>query len=87
MYQYIVYCMGVFFVVLECIVLFYILQSLINMGVFVRSVALYLVAPMLQPMQCLVRHSILNTFSIDFSPYLLMILLFYLESLCNYLLG
>lgn len=87
MYHYIVYCFGIFFVVLECIVFFYVLQTMINMGEMVRKAALFLVAPILQPMQGLVRHSIMNTFSMDLSPYFLMIVLFYLERLCNYLLA
>lgn len=87
MYHYIIYCLGIFFVVLECIVVFYVLQTIINMGGTIRKAALFLVAPILQPMQSLVRHSIMNTFSMDLSPYFLMIVLFYLERLCNYLLS
>lgn len=86
MYQYILYCFGIFFIVLECIVLFYIFQTIIDMGEMARKAALFLVAPILQPMQGLIRHSIMNTFSMDLSPYFLLIVLFYLERLCNYLL-
>jgi len=85
MYHYIVYCLGIFFVVLECIVLFYIIQTIIDMGGMVRKAALFLIAPILQPMQYLVRHSIMNTFSMDLSPYFLLLVLFYLGRLCNYL--
>lgn len=87
MFQYVVYCMGIFFIVLEFIVLFYILQTMINMGVWIRRLSLFMVAPILQPMQSLVRRSIMNTFSVDLSPYLLLIVLFYLERVCSYLQG
>lgn len=87
MFQYIVYCMGIFFVVLEIMVLFYLTQTMINMGVWLRKISLFMVAPILQPMQSLVRRSIMNTFSVDLSPYILLVVLFYLERVCNYLLG
>lgn len=87
MLQYIAYCMGIFFVVLEIIVLFYIFQTMINMGTFIRKISLFMVAPILQPVQALVRRSVMNTFLIDLSPYILLIILFYFEQLCNYLLN
>ena len=87
MFQYIVYCLGIFFVVLEIIVLIYLVQTMINMGVWLRKISLFMVAPILQPMQSMVRHSIMNTFSVDLSPYLLLVVLFYLERVCNYLVG
>lgn len=87
MFQYIVYCMGIFFIVLEFIVLFYIIQGIFYLGTLARMVALFLVEPMLRPMQSLVKRSVMNTFSMDLSPYFLIVLLFYLEKLCNYLLG
>lgn len=85
MLQYIAYCMGIFFVVLEIIVLFYVFQTMIDMGTFMRKLSLFMAAPVLQPVQALVRRSVMNTFSVDLSPYILLIILFYLEQLCNYL--
>lgn len=86
MYQYILYCMEIFFIVLEVIVLFYMIQTMVNLGIQIRKFTLILVAPILQPMQKLVKHSIMNTFSIDLSPYLLIVILSYLERLCSYLM-
>lgn len=86
MYQYILYCMEIFFIVLELIVLLYMIQTMVDFGIWVRRITLILVAPILQPMQNLVKHSIMNTFSIDLSPYLLIVILSYLERLCSYLM-
>ncbi len=87
MFEYIMYCMGIFFVVLEMIVAFYMFQTIIDLGVQVRRLTLVLVAPVLSPMQKLVRHSVMNTFSIDLSPYILLVVLHYLEQVCEYLAG
>lgn len=87
MIEYIIYCMGIFFIVLEIIVLIYMLQSIIDMGRYVRLVTLILVEPILSPMQRLVKHSVMNTFSLDLSPYILLIILYYLGKVCDYLLS
>lgn len=87
MYEYIIYCMGIFFVVLEVIVLLYVLQTIVDLGYHVRKFTVILVAPILLPMQKLVRRSVMNTFSMDLSPYILLIVLYYLERICNYLIS
>ena len=71
MYQYIVYSLEIFFIVLEVIVLLYLIQKMFDFGLQVRRITLILVAPILQPMQRMVKHSVMNTFSVDLSPYLL----------------
>ena len=86
MYQYIVYSLEIFFIVLEVIVLLYLIQKMFAFGLQVRRITLILVAPILQPMQRMVKHSVMNTFSVDLSPYLLIVVLSYLERLCRYLL-
>lgn len=86
LFQYIVYCLGIFFIVLEIIILFYMLQGIFNMGKSIRRFSLMLISPMLFPMQKVVRKSIMNTFSVDLSPYILLIIVVYLGRLCNYLL-
>lgn len=87
MVEYVIYCMGIFFIVLEVIVLIYMLQSIINMGRYARLVTLILVEPILSPMQRLVKHSVMNTFSLDLSPYILLVILYYLGKVCDYLLS
>ncbi|RKI39831.1 hypothetical protein D7V86_09965 [bacterium D16-51] len=85
MFRYIIYCMGIFFIVLEIIVLLYLLQSVVDMGRYVRLITLILVEPILSPMQKLIKHSVMNTFSLDLSPYILLIILYYLGKVCDYL--
>ena len=86
MYQYIVYSLEIFFIVLEVIVLLYLIQKMFDFGLQVRRITLILVAPILQPTQRMVKHSVMNAFSVDLSPYLLIVVLSYLERLCRYLL-
>ncbi len=87
MFSYIVYCLSIFLIVLEVIVLFFLLQSIIYMGQRMKKFSFMLIAPMLFPMQRLVQKSVMNTFSVDLSPYLILIVLFYLEKFCGYLLS
>ena len=86
MYQSVVYSLEIFFIVLEVIVLLYLIQKMFDFGLQVRKMTLILVAPILQPMQKIVKHSIMNTFSMDLSPYILIVILSYLERVCRYLL-
>lgn len=87
MFSYVVFCFQIFFIVLEVIILLYMIQSLFYMGDMVRFFLVMLMFPMLYPMQKLVKHSVLGTFSIDLSPYILLIILNYLGKMCEYLLG
>lgn len=86
MFTYVVYCFQIFFVVLEVIVLLYMIQSLFYMGEFAKFFMLMLVYPMMYPMQKLLRHSVLGAFSVDLSPYILLVILNYLGNICEYLL-
>lgn len=86
MYLSVVYSLEIFFIVLEVIVLLYLIQKMFDFGLQVRKLTLILVAPILQPMQKIVKHSIMNTFSMDLSPYILIVILSYLERVCRYLL-
>ncbi len=86
MYRYILYCTNIFAIVLEVIVLIYMMQGIFRFGPKLRYFLLMLVSPVLVPMQKMVRRSILNTFTIDLSPYVLLIVLVYLEQVCAYLL-
>ena len=86
MVQYLLYCFRIFFVVLEVILILYMLQGFFHMGRAVKMFFIMLVYPMLAPMQRIFRYSILNTFSIDLSPYVTLILLNYLYYVCSMLL-
>lgn len=87
MYYYILYCGNIFILVLELLVLFYMLQGFLHLGKGIRYFSLMFVAPILFPMQKLVRRSVLNTITVDLSPYLLLIMLAFLSNVCNYLYG
>ena len=86
MFTYVVYCFQIFFVVLEVIVLLYMSQSLFYMGELVNYFLVMLMYPMLYPVQKLMRCSVLGTFSVDLSPYILLVILNYLGNMCDYLL-
>ena len=86
MVQYWIYCFSIFFVVLEVILILYMLQSFFYMGYFVRMFLVMLVYPMLAPMQRVFKYSILNTYSMDLSPYITLIILNYCYYMCEILL-
>ncbi|MBR1743693.1 MAG: YggT family protein [Lachnospiraceae bacterium] len=86
MVRYLLYCFSIFFVVLEVILILYMLQGFFRMGHTIRLFFIMLVYPMLAPMQRIFKYSILNTYSIDLSPYITLIILNYCYFLCDMLL-
>lgn len=86
MVQYVIYCFSIFFIVLEVILVLYMLQNFFYLGRTVRMFLIMLVYPMLAPVQYIFKYSILNTFSIDLSPYVTLVILNYLGYLCDSLL-
>lgn len=87
MVHYIVYCMDIFFIVLECLVVLFLIQSFFPLPQKVRIFFLMMVSPILFPMQKIMKRSMMNTFSLDLSPYIILIALSYLERVCSYLLS
>ena len=87
MISYIMYCLNIFFIVLSIIIVLYILTGVFNFGKRFRLFILILMEPMLTPMQKLVRNSIMNCFTVDISPYILLIFSVYLQRLCSYIVG
>lgn len=84
MISYIMYCLNIFFMFLSIIIVLYILTGFFHCGPRLRLIILILMEPMLTPMQKIVKHSILNCFSIDISPYVLLILSIYLQRMCEF---
>lgn len=85
-----IYCLQIFFLVLDCIVLLYLLRSLLlrfPFGKQLLQLVITLLLPIWVPMQYLLRHSILHTMRFDLSPYILLLLLTYLQRLCSLLLN
>ena len=78
----ILYTFQCFFIVLDVVVLLYLLRNLLVLlpfgGSIVRVLAV-LMMPMWYPMQWLIKHSILYTARYDICPYLLIIILTYLQ--------
>lgn len=87
MVHYIIYCMEIFFIVLECLAVLFLVQSFFPLSQKVRLFFLMMVSPILFPMQKIMKHSMMNTFSIDLSPYVILIILSYLERVCSYFLS
>lgn len=87
MYEYVIYCINIFIIVLEVIVLLYLIQTVVHLGSFLRKLTYMLVIPVLDPVQRIMKRSVMNHFSLDLSPYILLILLCYLERVCAYLLS
>ena len=87
MVYYIIYCMEIFFIVLECLVVLFLVQSFFPLSQKVRLFFLMMVSPILFPMQKIMKYSMMNTFSIDLSPYVILIILSYLERVCSYFLS
>ena len=86
----ILYTFQCFFIVLDVVVLLYLLRNLIVLlpfgGSIVRVLAV-LMMPMWYPMQWLIKHSILYTARYDICPYLLIIILTYLQELCSHIMN
>ncbi len=86
----ILYTFQCFFIVLDVVVLLYLLRNLLVLlpfgGSIVRVLAV-LMMPMWYPMQWLIKHSILYTARYDICPYLLIIILTYLQELCSHIMN
>lgn len=86
----ILYTFQCLFIVLDVVVLLYLLRNLLVLlpfgGSIVRVLAV-LMMPMWYPMQWLIKHSILYTARYDICPYLLIIILTYLQELCSHIMN
>ena len=86
MLYYIAYCLYIFFIVLQIDVLLYLLKNILPGAGWFKYFVDMLAAPALSPVQKLVKHSVRKCFRTDISPYILLIVLFYLGSLCSYIM-
>lgn len=87
MLYYIAYCLNIFFIILEIFTFLYIIKNILPFGMAFKGLIDILTMPMLMPVQKIVKHSVLKCFKLDISPYILLIVLFYLGSLCSYIMG
>ena len=86
MLYYIAYCFNIFFMVLEIFVLLYLIKNILPFGVFVKYIIDIMTAPVLVAVQKIVKHSVLKCFKTDISPYILLIVLFYMGGVCSYIM-
>ncbi len=82
------YTLQIFFLVLDLIVFLYLLRTALAFwpwggAQIVRFIAI-LMTPMWVPMHYILKHSILHTVRLDLSPYILLLILTYLQELCSY---
>jgi YGGT family. len=69
----------IFFVVLEIILFLYIITSWIPMNNRFRDLLVTLLAPVLEPVRVLLRHSIFNTPAADLSPIIGLVVISFLQ--------
>jgi len=72
--------------VLEIFVLLYLIRNILPFGIFVKYIIDIMTAPVLIPVQKIVKHSVLKCFKTDISPYILLIVLFYMGGVCSYIM-
>lgn len=90
MVSHVIYCLQIFFLFLDGIVLLYLLRNVLlrfPFGARLLQLVITLLVPIWVPMQYLLRHSILRTIRLDLSPYILLLILTYLQRLCFRLLN
>ena len=90
MLESILYCMQIFFTVLDVVVLLYLLRSFLMVlpfGAYIVEFVITLMLPIWVPMQYMLRHSILHTLKFDLSPYILLLVLTYLQTICSILIS
>lgn len=86
MLHYIAYCLNIFFMVLEIFVTLYLIKNMLPFGMAFKGLIDILAMPALMPVQKIVKHSVLKCFKVDISPYILLIVLFYLGNVCSYII-
>lgn len=86
MHYYLVYSLYLFFVILMIINLLYMLRAIIPLGSFINNILDNLMKPLLCPIRYIVKHSILKCLKVDISPYIILIILSYLQTICNYIM-
>lgn len=73
------YALYIFFVVLEMILFLYILTTWFPIGVRFKNFLITLLAPVLDPVRYLLRHSIFNTPTADIAPIIGLVIISFLQ--------
>lgn len=87
MQYYLVYSLYLFFTIIMITDVIYILRKIIPWGDFLNKMLDNIMKPLLQPMRFIVKHSVLKCLEIDISPYIILIILSYMQSVCSFLLS
>lgn len=69
----------IFFIVLEMILFLYIIISWFPMNKHIKNVFITLLAPILDPVRYLLKHSIFNTTTADLAPIIGLVIISYLQ--------
>ena len=65
----------------------YMLRGIIPLSSLISNILDNIMEPLLCPIRYLVRHSVLKCLKVDISPYIILIVLSYLQSVCQFLLS
>lgn len=87
MQYYLVYSLYIFFIIVMIIDIIYMLRWIIPLGSFINNVLDNIMKPLLYPIRFIVKHSILKCLKTDISPCIIIIILSYMQSVCNFLLN
>lgn len=87
MHYYLVYSLYLFFIVVMIIDVVYMLRGIIPLGSFINNILDNIMKPLLYPVRLIVKHSILRCLKTDISPYIILIILSYMQSVCSFLLS
>ena len=86
MNYYLVYSLYLLLIIIMIIDVIYMLRGIIPLGSFINNILDNLMKPLLCPVRYLVKHSILKCIKVDISPYIILIVLSYLQAICKYFL-
>lgn len=87
MRYYLVYSLYLFFIITMIVDVIYMLRWIVPFGDFINNILDNIMKPLLYPIRLVVKHSILKCLKIDISPYIILIILSYMQSVCSFLLN
>ena len=83
MNYYLVYSLYLLLIIIMIIDIIYMLRGIIPLGSFINNILDNMMKPLLYPVRFIVRHSILKSLKTDISPYIILIVASYLQSVCK----
>ena len=83
MNYYLVYSLYLLLIIIMIIDVIYMLRGIIPLGSFINNILDNMMKPLLCPVRFIVMHSILKSLKTDISPYIILIIASYLQSVCK----